>query len=339
MKKLLSALPPVLILFLLFSMPFLSDYVKDSVKSGIEICLSSLVPSLFPFLFLSSLASSFASPLLTRLFAPLFCPLFGITPPSVSAVISGLLGGFPSGSAESARLYSEKKISKAEAERLPLFCNNAGLMFVIGTVGAEHFSSFKAGLILYFFHIFSSVVCGILTRDSKNISSYTKESASYVPLSQFPSLFTSAVRNSVFSMALISGNFMVFRVFTALLCGIFGNSIIISFISGLFEVTGGILSMPENTTGLILSAFLLSFNGFCVHMQALTFFSPLGLSMKKCIAGKSFSAVLTAFLMYVALPENFFPEKTLPPMVFYIIIILIPLLLLIPHAKKASDTV
>lgn len=340
MKKLFTVLPFIFMLCILFTLPFLSKQVSSAVNSGISICFSELIPSLFPFLFLSSLTASFASPFMVRFFSPFLCPLLGITPLAVSAVITGFLGGFPSGCAESARLYSEGKISKEEAERLPLFCNNAGLMFTLGTIGTGHFSSFEAGLLLYFFHLFSSVICAVLTRNSKKSYSFTpKDIPPPVPSSRFPLLFTNALKKAIFSMALISGNFIVFRVITSLLLHLFGNSLALTFLSGLLEVTGGILAMPETTEGLILSAFLLSFNGFCVHMQSMAFFAPLKLSLKKCIIGKIFSAFLTAFLMYVSLANGFSPEKGLPPMAFYIVLVLIPILFLFPYTKKASDSV
>lgn len=337
MKKFYSVFSLFLI-SLLFVLPFLSCHIKDAVSGGIRTCLSELIPSLFPFLFLSSLTSYFASPLMSHFLAPVLCPLLGITPPSIPAIISGILGGFPSGAAESARLYSERKISKEEAERLPLFCNNAGLMFTVGTIGAGHFSSFKAGLILYFFHIFSSVICAVLTRDNKGKRiRYTKEPYSPVPLSRFPELFTKALKNSVCAMAMISGNFIVFSVFTSLLFLTFGKTPHVCFIAGLFEVTGGLLAMKENSAGLILSAFLLSFNGFCVHMQSMSFFAPLKLSMKKCILGKIFCAFLSALLMYISLPKNFMPKEGFPPMAFYVVTLLLPLVFFIPYIKKRAS--
>ena len=339
MKKLFGLFICALLLLPLILLPFLSDIISESVRSGISVCIETLFPSLFPFMFLSCFIGAFGGGLISEMFAPLLMPLLGISKNACRTVILGLFGGFPTGGADAATLYSEKKISKEEAERLPIFCNNAGLMFTLGTVGITHFGSFKAGVIIYFYHLFSSLILALLTRKSKGL----KKSDSAFPSVSFkdvPFLFSSAVSKAIKSMALISGNFIIFRVISAVFTHYFRNSLPLSFLTGLFEVTGGILSMPKTKEGLILTSFLLSFNGLCVHMQAMAFFAPLKLSIKNCIIGKTFSAFITAFLMLVSLPRDFMPGGVLPPLLFYVAIILLPVLLLIPYCKnKASDTV
>ena len=144
MKKFAGILIFLLMLVFLFFLPFMAPLVKSSVTDAIDICLNELIPSLFPFLFFASLLSYYGAPLISAIFSPILCPLFKISKNACPAVIAGLLGGFPAGAIMASELYRDKKISASEAERLPVFCNNAGLMFVLGTLGIGCFSSFKA---------------------------------------------------------------------------------------------------------------------------------------------------------------------------------------------------
>ena len=336
MKKLFQLLLFFSMLIFIFFLPLVSVPVKMGVTSGIDICLNELIPSLFPFLFFSSLIYFYGGGFLSSISAPLLCPLFKISKNACPAVISGILGGFPSGAAIAAELYKDGKISKSEAERLPVFCNNAGLMFTVGTLGTGHFDSFKTGVIIYLFHIFSSFVAGVLTSSSaKQTCSFKKNDKIQPILSPLPEAFTKAVFRAISSMALISGNFIIFKVISSVFSVFFKDSMLKSFIFGLLEVTGGALSMPKSNTGIILSLFLLSFNGICVHTQTLSYFSPLKLSVKKYIKWKLFCAFLSSFLMKIALPTESFSTIEFPSMVFYVIVVLLPLLFLVPKKQKS----
>lgn len=328
MRKFLSFILFVILLGCLFLMPFLSSHISTASKEAIKIITEELIPSLFPFIFLSSLVTSWGSSLLSFIFAPLLCPLFKISKNAVPCIISGFLGGFPAGAKTASILYKEKKITKREAERLPLIANNAGFMFVVGVLGVGCFGSFNAGIVLYLFHIFPSVIMGLFTKgdaaDSEN-----KNTSAAPDFNFFPSVFAASLKDSVFTMGIIAGNFIIFSLLSSLLSLLFGESPLFPFAAGLIEVTGGVLSLPKTRTGLITASFLLSFNGLSVHMQSLSFFAPLKLSMKKCFSGKIFSAFLSALLMDLTLPQNFPVKGGLPPMFFYIFSFLIPLLFLI----------
>lgn len=340
MKKVLSSVITVSLILFLFAMPFFSENIGSAVKSGTEIATSHLIPSLFPFMFFSSLLLSLGGNVLSFIFSPFLCPLFGISKNAVPAVVAGFIGGFPGGAAYAAKLYAEGKISKSEAERLPVFSNNAGLMFTAGALGIGHFSSFKAGFMLYAFHIFSSVIAGILTRPRMINTIYKKTSSLSSSDISFSEVFPAVLKESIFSMALICGNFIIFKVICEFFYVLAGKSTAVLFLTGLLEVTGGVLSMPISKEGLILASFLLSFNGLCVHMQSMSFFAPLKLSVKKLFCGKIFSAFLSAFLMYITLPGNILQSKTLPSVLFYIFAIIIPTTFLIPAVpKKAKASV
>ncbi len=321
-----------LLFLLLLLLPIKSDIISEAVRSGITVSFDTLIPTLFPFLFLSNFLCSFGGNVLSSLASPILCPLLGISKNASKAVILGLLGGFPTGSNIAATLYKNGEISKEEAERLPIFSNNAGIMFVLGTLGIAHFSSFKIGVLLYFVHIAASLISGVLTREKKAFPLKNKktEEAKELSLKSLAPSFSSSVIKSSKSMAVISINFIIFRVFTSLLAPLLPKGNLCAFIGGLFELTGGVLSLEQGFWGLILSAFLLGFNGLSVHMQGYFEFEKVNLSIKRCLKWKLFQGLFSSFLMFIINPSVFPVKLSYPPFIFYLLIFLLPLFLLIP---------
>lgn len=309
----------VLFIFLLFfitaALPFQNDVCTFAVTSGLSVCFKTLIPSLFPFLFFSTLLCACAGDMISALSAPLLCPLFGITPEACRVVVLGTLGGFPSGSYLAAELYREGKISRAEAERLPMFCNNAGPMFVLSAVGVHVFSSLRLGLLLYLVHLSASFLLAFLTRPQHAASFRTrmKNTVSGTSLPLF-SLFSQSLQKSLRSMAVICGNFLIFRVLTFLFSPLMKPGLPASLLKGSLEMTGGLLSLPDTGDALVVAAAILGFNGLCVHMQGASSLTASGLSPLPCLFGKGFTALFSASLMTVLLlfisPPRFSVSKT-----------------------------
>ena len=338
MKKFFRLILYILVFLPILFLPFISEIVSVSVENSINVCISTLIPSLFPFMFFSLLVGKFMGDMLSEIAAPLLMPLLGISKYACRSVIIGLLGGFPSGAQDAALLYTEKKITKSEAERLPIFCNNAGLMFTIGAVGVSYLHSFKAGVVIYIYLLFSSLIAALFTKPLKeDISALPKEKISPLPSAgDFPNAFSFAVGKCIKNLAIICTNYTIFKVLCDVLCSYFGKNSKILFLSGIIEVTGGVLSMPKTTEGLVAISFLLAFSGLSVIMQTMSFFAPLGLSVKKLFAGSLLKAVLSAFLMYVTFSDDLLSGRNFPPMAFYISAVALPFILIFLFILKKT---
>ena len=283
-------------------LPFESENIKNEVADAIIICQSVLIPSLFPYLFFSKFVSLYAFDLISLIASFIFCPLFNISPSASSAVALGILGGFPTGALLSAELYKNKKIERKEAERLPLFSNNAGPMFVISACGLTVFHSIKVGATLYLIHIFTSLIMGILTRPYKKVYSLNKSVANTLSAFSPPSFlssFSASVTSSVKTMGIISGTFIIFKLISFFIGKFFTNKNALAFAKGIIEITGGILSLDDSA--LIIASFLIGFNSLSIHMQSVTAFSQAGLSYKYAFVGKIFSGFLSALLTTIVL--------------------------------------
>ena len=130
---------------------FFPDVSAAAAREGVALCLQTVLPSLFPFFVLSSLLVQSDVPrLLSRAMAGVMYPLFGVSGAGASALILGLLGGYPVGARTVAELYGRGEIAREEAEQLLAFCNNSGPGFFLGVCGTAVFGSARAAFVIFF---------------------------------------------------------------------------------------------------------------------------------------------------------------------------------------------
>lgn len=136
MKKFRAALPALALAAAFAALLRFPQEVSASVTEGLRLSVSVLIPSLFPFFICVNLTSALGlTGVLARVFAPVMRRMFHVSGAGCTAVLCGAAGGYPSGAQCAAALYREGQLSRAEAEYLLLFCNNAGPAFLFGAVG------------------------------------------------------------------------------------------------------------------------------------------------------------------------------------------------------------
>jgi sporulation integral membrane protein YlbJ len=135
------------------------------IHRGLLICANSVIPSLFPFMVLSELliSSGFGEKLLSRITLPL-CRLFLLPSPCVTAMLLGLLCGFPVGARTAAAYAARGKITQEELEHLLCFCNVPSAAFLINAVGASLYADAAFGRLLLGAAVVSAALCGLLYR-------------------------------------------------------------------------------------------------------------------------------------------------------------------------------
>ncbi len=279
-----------------------SRVVMESVTNSLVICFSSVIPALFPFMVLSSMFVSYSTDSSFGYIGKLLSRLFGISPCAVSALICGILCGYPIGAKCTAQLLESKKITVSEAESLIAYSNNSGPLFVIGAVGIGILHSAKAGVILYVIQLTSALVAGILLRGT-NYTSAIK--AQYCP-SQSKAL-TTAICDSVFSILKVCGFVVFFGVINTLLEPLTNilPHVLSCAVASFTEVTSGInyisSSLPTLSHKIIASSFALGWSGLSVHMQVKSIVAPFGLSMKKYYITRILMGTLSALSAYTAI--------------------------------------
>ena len=281
-------------------------------SEGIELCLKTVIPSLFPFLVLSSVLTSYLPGSSVGFLRPFFRCL-GVPPGAESLVLTGVIGGYPVGAQTIAQAYREKRITKASAQRLLAFCNNAGPSFLFGMV-ASQFPHRWMVWALWCIHLSGAIFAAIVipSRDAYPVRPEEKQAANV----------NSAVTGSIRVMAVVCAWIILFRILIAFFdrwfLWLLPPSAQIA-LTGILELANGCCALGQiknvNLRFVICSG-ILAFGGLCVTMQTVSVTG--GLSLKHYFPGK---LLQTAFSILASICVC-----TLPASGFWVI----PIVLLIP---------
>lgn len=265
-----------------------------AVREGLALCAGSVIPALFPFLAVSGLLTALdagAAPGRGRM---LLARVLGCGPAGAGAFLLGLVGGYPVGARTVAQLYREKRISRPEACRLLLFCNNCGPAFILGVAGLGCFGSLRAGGLLWGVHILAALVIALALPRRAAEPPERPGSVSARP-ALVPALIA-AVRDAAGTMVYICGFVVFFLVLLRVMGRVTGLSHPV--LSGAVELTQGILALPATPTGFVWAAALLGWGGLSVHGQSAAVLSGTDLPLGPYLAAKAAQAALSALLAW-----------------------------------------
>lgn len=284
----------------------------EAVKDGLIMCGQVIIPSLFPFFIATNLLNELgASKLISNALAPLGARL-GISGHGVSAFIIGVTGGYPLGAAYTARLRSQGLISREEASRLLVFCNNSGPAFIVGAAGIGVFSSAAVGFFLYAVHILSALSFGIMICPKAPCDICYDEDI-FAPVI-FSEAITASVRRSADSVIGVCAFVIAFSALNGVLDGMDITRILAgelsyrlgaelswcrALLSGILELgngIGGMAGLDIRPLNLALAAFILSWGGLSVHFQTLAMISGTDIKTARYMIGRLMIALMAASL-------------------------------------------
>lgn len=284
----------------------------EAVKDGLIMCVQVIIPSLFPFFIATNLLNELgASKLISNALAP-FGARLGISGHGVSAFIIGVTGGYPLGAAYTARLRSQGLISREEASRLLVFCNNSGPAFIVGAAGIGVFSSAAVGFFLYAVHILSALSFGIMICPKAPCDICYDEDI-FAPVS-FSAAITASVRRSADSVIGVCAFVIAFSALNGVLDGMDITRILAgelsyrlgaelswcrALLSGILELgngIGGMSGLDIRPLNLALAAFILSWGGLSVHFQTLAMISGTDIKTARYMIGRLIIALMAASL-------------------------------------------
>ncbi len=300
----------------------------EAAGGAIRQCLELVIPSLFPFLVLSSLVVSLGGgEALGRRLSPLMAPLFRVSGCGATALVLGLVGGYPVGARTVRELYDRGLCSREECGRLLLFCNNCGPAFLLSTAGVSVLGSPRAGWLLWLGHCLAAFGVGILFRfsggweessrapaprpqprlSSALITAVTGGARAALQLSAFVVAFAVLIRLLAVSRILSAAAGLLHLLLAPLGLSLSGCS---TLLTGGLEMTRGILSLSgQSPTPAVLglAAFLLGWGGFSVHCQTLAVLEGSGLPFSRYLLGKLCHGLLAALITYglgLVFPES-----------------------------------
>ena len=280
-----------------------ADIAKEGALNGINLALRTAIPALFPFFVASTLLSQTGvTKFLGKIFSPIMHKLYGLSGECAGVLVLGFTGGYPVGVSAACELYKTKQISKNVAERLLGFCNNTGPAFIVGICGVGILGSVKLGLLLYFIHIVSALICGKFFVNNRCVSYENNKNTQNI---DFSTALVNGCEQAAQTSIKIAGFLTFFSVLIAFLrhINIILPDICYPVLYSFFELTCGLMIlhevyMPVNILIAIMSA-MLAFGGLSVMCQALSIVKPLGLSFKYCFIGKILHSIIALILSFI----------------------------------------
>ena len=276
------------------------DVSAAAAREGVTLCLQTVLPSLFPFFVLSSLLVQSDVPrLLSRAMAGVMYPLFGVSGAGASALILGLLGGYPVGARTVAELYGRGEIGQEESEHLLAFCNNSGPGFFLGVCGTAVFSSARAGMYLYLIHVGAALVTGVLLRRDLGLPRRKAVSRQRAPFD-----LAAAVQGSFAAVGSVSAFVIFFMVLLRLLSLVPALAALPPLpraaLFGFVEMTNGVNALPATRAGFVLCAAIMNWGGLSVQAQTRALLAGSALSARRCVIGKAVQALVGVPLALLA---------------------------------------
>lgn len=251
-------------LILLISLAILliafSAEAKNGAKHGLDMAAQVMIPGLLPLLMIFNLISKTESVRLIQNFlAPFTERVLRLPRAAGSAIVFGLIGGYPTGALLTENLYANDDIDEKTAKRLLSFNVNGGAGFIITAVGTIVLKSERAGILLFASTTLAALFIAFITSFR-----YEKVSCSHAGYSALPfgEALNASAQSSVRAVLNVSAYMILFSA-------VFGVIKIPDFLMPLLEITGGIVddhrlfSLPE-------IAFLLAFSGMCLHFQLIS---------------------------------------------------------------------
>ena len=269
----------------------------SGVREGLRLSGTAVIPALFPFMVLTRFLFSTVKFSCPNWLSRAMGRVFGVGGTVFPALLCSFLGGYPVGVSVLTEDYRAGRLTRQETEQALLFCNNSGPGFFVAVVGAVVLQDVTEGLLLYAIHVCAALLCGrLFARKGAPIIRVKKVPEALLPPSQ---AFLNAVTGTCQVLLQVSGLICVFSVAAALLKNVLLPCFpliepYIPLISGLLELSNGVMSLPASGSSFVLAAFFTSWGGLCVHLQAMSLWQPLGLHPKGYYFSKLLHGLISA---------------------------------------------
>jgi len=164
----------------------------------------------------------------------------------------------------------------------------------------------KIGLLLYIAHLLSALTVGVIFRFYKRNKHTAPKATLTTSEKDFSQIYSSVMQSSLNSIITVCGSVVFFGMATGLIVSHLPiEPVTRSLLFGILEMTGGVTQVSrlhlDITQKLMMSAFLVGFAGFCVHLQVISSISRYNLSLFPYFFGKILHGILSVVYIYLFL--------------------------------------
>lgn len=280
--------------------------IGGGIKNGLYISGESIIPALFPFMVLSTYVSASPyAPYLSKKINKFSRRLFNISGTGLTAVILGILGGYPIGAKIIEEFFKSGMITQNDARRTLSWCVNPSPAFVITAIGSFMLNSYKSGIIMYISVLAATLSIGVASRFTYDKGTSEPTQAAALSLDR-TNIFIYSVATASKSLLLICAWVVLFSSVCAGLNVITQNEAVLLFTQSIAEVTTGCKSAIQGNVSLPLICAILGFGGFAVIFQVAPYLQVCGYDLKLFICWRAVSGALSAFFCSALL--KIFPD-------------------------------
>lgn len=312
-----------------------------AAKDGLSDWMNIIVPSLLPFMIGSNILlrtgilkplADFCTPVTTR--------LFGASGNLFYIFISSALSGYPMGAKLAGDLYQSGDITHNDAMRIINATSISGPLFISGAVATSILKFPAAAEYIYFPHIFSALIAGMLFHFfayPKTMREYPiiRTGRSEIAGIRVGKVLNDSIMGSLSTIALIGGFIILFSVFTAILekLDVFmvlswavnpifqllhlSPDLTHPLLIGLLEVSNGCIALG-GISGLmaqkiLMATFIITFSGASIIFQTYSVMSLAGIKNRYFIPVKITQSVIAVilcvlFLNFLSVSPASFPS-------------------------------
>ena len=267
--------PSLVSLLLLVLFIVCSDTVKNAVASSLRLSVASVIPSVFPCALLSAmLAAVGGGELFGRLLGKPVSHIFGTPRGAASAVLLGVLCGFPIGAVTAFELYRNRALTEKELFLTVSVSSLPSPAFVISAVGGAMLGSKNLGIILYLTVIISNIICAKIFSQKKE--QYAPVNEKSTPKKEFISAVVSSVPSAVSATLNVTAYIVFFSALCACITDITSffelSDVLTSTLHGILEISGGCSETALSCGELAfpMCAAFIGFSGVSVHFQIIS---------------------------------------------------------------------
>lgn len=274
------------------------DLTFQTTFDALHIWFEKLVPSLFVSMVL--LRIMYKQHIFEFIKIPFVKQIFHMDSSSFTLVLCSIFLGFPSGAMFLNEAYKQNQIDKPAMQRLVYVCSFPAPGFIMMSCGVVIFKSVEIGFLMFLSQVLSGLVLLWLTRKTP----ISFHESTYIERGRIMNDVGASIIESGKALYLIGGYLMLFMS-----C----SSILFSFLPDIYaypfrilaEFSSGIIilnTLPfTNKILQILTSMVLSFGGFCVHMQVFSIVENCSISYRKYFCFRVMQSILSALILYCLL--------------------------------------
>lgn len=286
----------ILVLLLGFIL-FYPSFVITEVESALSVFITKYFPAVFPIYIITDLLIHYHFPEKLAQKLDFFCrKVLHCDGSCAFVILISMISGFPSGARCTNELLEEGTISTNMANYLISFTHFSNPLYILGTCFLMTKNRVLTICIL-FCHFFANFVIAFIVRP-KSIEKTKNEPVTIRPIS-FVNALSNSILNTFQLMFLLLGTSILFFVLSGIFSLLLQNNPYQYLITGIFELSKGILSMPASLSvtgqGIVILLFL-SFGSFSVHMQVLSIIKDTTIKYRNFLLGRISQVAISIFL-------------------------------------------